>query len=90
MAERATGSAKTLGGSERQFGAGKDTRRFQFAGQELSVGEKVGEGGEKDVYAVDGRSEIVVAIAKAHVTESRLMTEALQLREAAELGIPVA
>jgi hypothetical protein len=56
---------------------------------ELRIGARLGSGGEKDVFAVEGRDDIVIGIAKADVTMARLATEAAQLKELADLGIPV-
>ncbi|HTM19040.1 MAG TPA: hypothetical protein VL172_00975 [Kofleriaceae bacterium] len=72
-----------------QGDAGDLSRQFGSDGSKLELGKKIGSGGEKDVYAVKGRDDVVAGVAKADVTAERMQDEAGKLRQLRELGLPV-
>jgi len=99
---RKQGSAPRSDRTGRGSGGGKDPRHPSPADDlsrasapsprdvsDLKVGKKLGSGGEKDVYAIEGRDDIALAVAKPKVAAIRLTEETSKLEQLAELGLPV-
>jgi hypothetical protein len=55
----------------------------------LELGEELGSGGEKNVYAIKGRDDIAIGIAKPGVSAERIAQEVAELDKLSDLGLPV-
>ena len=56
----------------------------------FKLGKMIGGGGEKDVYAIDGRDDVVIGVVRERgpAAAERLNKEVQKLKELADLGVP--